>query len=122
MPDREIESVSMLIDECELGARFYLVFAFALILAGVSSFVWLLTHSMVDKVFLGATGGILSLFGGIPAHLFFAARNQAIYLGSLRASWQDAQKENDVPAMQQLKDEWIELRKGTLSKPFWSLR
>src|SRR5260221_1785456 len=122
MQDRELEFVDSLIKESRRADALFLVFGFTLILSGLSSFFLLLTHSGIDKIFFGATGGIASLFSGIPACFFFAARGNAIYLGFLKASWQDAIAENNVSMLEKLSDELTDFSKGTLSKPYWSIR
>jgi FtsH-binding integral membrane protein len=122
MQDRELEFVESLIKEFKRAQTYFLVFACALLLSGISSFGWLVLHSQSDKLFYGATGGISSLFSGIPACLFFAARANAIYLGFLKVSWQDAREKDDRPVLEKLDNELLEFRKGSLSKPFWSIK
>lgn len=120
--DYELELVNALIGESRKAATYFLVFASLLVVAGMSSLLWLIAHSQTDRVFLGATSGICSAFSTLPTNLFFAARSHVIYFGSLRAAWLSARNHKDLPALQKLRDELSELRKGTLSKPFWALK
>jgi hypothetical protein len=122
MRDRELEFVSMLIDEYRQAARFFFVFSCAFIVAGMSTLVWLLANRQYEKIFMDALSGIMFLFGAIPVFPYLGARSSGIYFGSLRACWQDARAENDLQGLQKLKDDFAEIRKGTLSKPFWSLK
>lgn len=120
--EREIEFVESLIKESKRAERLFLVFSSLLLLAGISTVSWLLTHSGADKVLLGATGGLSSVFSALPACFFFAARGNAIYLSFIKGSWQDARKHNDVSALKKLDEELTEFRKGTISKPFWAIK
>jgi hypothetical protein len=122
MSDRQLEFVDNLIKEYRRAGAFFLLFAGALLVVGISSVVWPITHSGVDKLFYGATGGISSVFSGIPACFFFAARGNAIYLAFLKASWEDALAANDDSVLKKLNDELTKFRRENLAKPFWSIR
>ena len=124
MPDRELEFVDRLIKVFRQAQTFFRVFALALILAGISTLVWLLLHfsSESNKIFYGATGGITCVFGGIPVCFFYAARGNEIYLCFFKEKWQDAQEEHDLSALEKLNNELNDYRINTLSKPFWSIK
>jgi hypothetical protein len=91
-------------------------------LLAISSIVWLFAHSGSDKVFLEATGGISTLFSSIPVGLYFSAGGNALYLGFLKVSWQDARARGNPADLKKLNDEFIDFRKKALSKPFWSIK
>lgn len=120
--EREIELVDSLIKESRRAERLFLTFSCALLMSGLSTVLWMITHAQADKVFLGASGGLSSIFSALPACFFFAARGNVIYLSFLRGSWHDARKRNDLLALKKLDDELTEFRKGSISKPFWALK
>lgn len=84
--------------------------------------MWLLTHHQVDKIVLGATGGLSTVFALLPVCFFFSARANAIYFAYLKTSWEDAQVKNDKRTLRKLDDQLSEFIKNMMSKPFWATK
>jgi hypothetical protein len=122
MPDREIELVDTLIREFKTAQTLFLLFASALLMFGITLFVWQLIKSPsgLEKAVAVLSSLLGPIFGSIPASLLLGARNQKAYCIFLRAKWVDARVANDVSGLAKLTDEINAIMKETLSKPFWS--
>jgi hypothetical protein len=111
----------MMVHECRLAARVYGGFAALLLVLCLACVVCVLARTTFDSSFLKEAGGFSVLFGTLPVQRFFAARAQRNQFLSLRSRWRHALEENDLPRLKELREEELELRKLTFSKPFWSI-
>jgi cell division protein FtsW (lipid II flippase) len=115
MVDSELQFVRCLIHESTLAVRFYFACTCGLLIVTIA--VILLAFYRPSGLALDKIAPLVTtIFSAIPVPLFLSARYQRACLTYLKDRWEDAQAQNDVPAIEKLRIRLEELQNKVLEK------